>query len=273
MKNNLLKSLLLCSLCLFTACGGSTDSAGQTPADTTSTESANTAVTAETTPAETEESTFSRPSRAVQSVEDDTDYTGKTTLTYIGHASVKIRSKNGSILYIDPNFYTGNYDDEADYILVTHGHDDHLPCDKVTLKDSGEMITYEEALHDGVYESYELGDFTVQAVPAGGNPNHSIDCCVGYLVTVDGYTIYHAGDTSMIDQMNDLTDVHIDYAMYPIDGVYNMDAVEATEVANLVGAVNNIPIHENDTGSSKKSDKFTPNGRLVLNYGETVVIE
>jgi hypothetical protein len=61
--------------------------------------------------------------------------------------------------------------------------------------------------------------------------------------------------------------------MYPIDGIYIKDAAEATEVANLVGALFNIPIHEFDQGNSKKSDKFTPAGRLILEYGETITIK
>lgn len=139
------------------------------------------------------------------------------------------------------------------------------------------MITYREALHDGIYESYDFGNIQIEAVPAGGNSNHNVNRCVGYLVTVDGITIYHAGDTSMLDSMQGLAARKIDYALYPIDGVYNMDAVEATEVANLVGAKNNIPIHEfdnheEDSSAVKKSDIFTPNGRLVLEYGETIVI-
>ena len=122
----------------------------------------------------------------------------------------------------------------------------------------------------GEYKKYEIGPFKIEAVAAGGNPNHDVRYCVGYLVSVDGFTIYHAGDTSKIEQMKDLSSRNIDYAMYPIDGIFNMDAVEATEVAKLVGAKNNIPIHEFDSEGSKKSDNFKPEGRLVLEYGQTI---
>lgn len=92
-----------------------------------------------------------------------------------------------------------------------------------------------DALVNGEYKTFEFGPFTVEAVAAGGNPNHDVKYCVGYLVSDDGYTIYHAGDTSKIEQMNALKDHSIDYAM--------------------------------------KSDKFTPQGRLVLDYGQTIVLE
>ena len=194
----------------------------------------------------------------------------KTTLTYIGHASVKIVAQDGSVLYIDPNYYKGDYTDLADVILVTHQHDDHKPYYKVKLKEGGKQIENRDALVKGEYKKYEIGPFKIEAVAAGGNPNHDVRYCVGYLVSVDGFTIYHAGDTSKIEQMKELSSRNIDYAMYPIDGIFNMDAVEATEVAKLVGAKNNIPIHEFDSEGSKKSDNFTPKGRLVLEYGQTI---
>ena len=194
----------------------------------------------------------------------------KTTLTYIGHASVKIVAQDGSVLYIDPNYYKGDYTDLADVILVTHQHDDHKPYYKVKLKEGGKQIENRDALVKGEYKKYEIGPFKIEAVAAGGNPNHDVRYCVGYLVSVDGFTIYHAGDTSKIEQMKELSSRNIDYAMYPIDGIYNMDAVEATEVAKLVGARKNIPIHEFDSKGSKKSDNFTPKGRLVLEYGQTI---
>ena len=49
--------------------------------------------------------------------------------------------------------------------------------------------------------------------------------------------------------------------------------VEATEVAELVGACCNITIHEYDQGDSKKSDNFTPKGRMILEYGQTINIK
>ena len=199
-----------------------------------------------------------------------TEKESDTTLTYIGHAAVKIVAKDGTVLYVDPNYAEGDYSDAADVLLITHGHSDHQPAASFVAKDSCEKITYQEALVNGEYKHFDVGPFSIQAVAAGGNPNHDINVCVGYLITVDGITIYHAGDTSKIDQMEELKDKNIDYALYPIDGIYNMDAVEATEVANLVGAKNNIPIHEFNSGDERKQENFTPEGRLELQYGETI---
>jgi len=209
--------------------------------------------------------------------EEKIDYSGKTTLTYIGHATVKIVAKDGTVIYIDPAYKSSGaaaYSDEADYVLVTHVHDDHIPCEFVKLKDGGQTITWKEALHDGIYETYDFGNVKIEAVKSGGNGNHRVEECVGYIVTVDGVSVYHAGDTSKNDWMSEIAEHHIDYAMYPIDGIYNMGATQATEAANMIGATHNIPIHEFDDVMSgkKKSDKFNPEGKLVLEYGETIII-
>lgn len=192
------------------------------------------------------------------------------TLTYMGHASVKIKSKSGQVIYIDPYYNKGDYSEGADYILVTHEHDDHNKVDKCTKNENCTIIRSRDALKNEVYQNYDYGDIKIEAVPAGGNDKHSVKICVGYIITVDGIKIYHAGDTSKLDTMAELKDKEIDYALFPIDGEYNMDAKEATEVANIVGAKNNIPIHENDMGDTKKSDNFTPEGKLVLEYGESI---
>lgn len=246
------------SLTLLTGCGGQTESTDASIDDVTTT-------AADAT--ETEDTASDDASSEIPTL------SGNPTLTYIGHASVKIVASDGTVLYIDPNYYAGDYSDPADYVLVTHCHDDHQPHKDVTLKDGGQLITYKEALHDGTYETYDFGNIKIEAVAAGGNANHSIDSCIGYIVTVDGISVYHAGDTSMIDQMKELTERNIDYAMYPIDGIYNMNATEATEVANLVAARNSIPIHEFDDYGKKKSDKFLPENRLVLEYGETIELQ
>lgn len=198
--------------------------------------------------------------------------TMKTSLTYIGHAAVKLTTKKGQVVYIDPAYAKGDYSEAADLILVTHAHSDHFMPSLMNKKKDGKLITWKEALINGQYQTFDVDGIHVEAVPAG-NKNHDINQCVGYLITVDGKTIYHAGDTSMLDTMSRLKEKKIDYAMYPIDGQYNMDAKEATKVANLVGAANNIPIHEFDTGDVKKSDAFVPENRLVLEYGQTINLD
>lgn len=212
---------------------------------------------------------------AGDTAEEIPEETGDTTLTFIGHASIKLKSKDGRVVFIDPaNYSPGAYDDEADFVLVTHAHSDHTPCDKVKMKEDTVQITWKEALIDGVYQSWDFDGIKIEAVAMGGNSNHAIGSGVGYLVTVDGICVYHAGDSSNHEALHYISGYDIDYALYPIDGVYNMDAEEATELANLIGAKHNIPIHiSNASPKVDKRDKFNPEGRLIVMEGDTIVLE
>lgn len=192
------------------------------------------------------------------------------TLTYLGHASTKITTSKGTIIYIDPYYYKGDYSSPADIILITHDHSDHNNDSLCTKSDDSQLITAKTALVDNVYQTFTIDDVTIEAVPAGGNNNHPIGYGVGYILTFDDLTLYQAGDTSYITEMDALADRNLDYALFPIDGQYNMDAIEATKVAGIVGAKNSIPIHEFDSNGSHKADDFTPANALKLDYGETI---
>ncbi len=268
---------ILCTLVLLalsiTACqnNNSTDTS-PTPAQEENMKSTPTPTQAPTatptiapTPAETPAPTTAAPVSTIKNTEP-------FTLTWIGHASVKLKSKSGKVIYIDPNFAQGDYSEKADFILITHAHDDHQPCEAVVPNDNCVTIKFGDAYDNGTYKSFDYGDIQIEAVPAGGNGNHAIGSGCGWLVTVDGVKVYHAGDTSMIDEMKELTKREIDFAMYPIDWLYNMGPKEATEVANLVAAKVNIPIHDMNGFNEHKEDKFTPEGKLVLAKGETIYL-
>jgi len=195
-------------------------------------------------------------------------------LTYIGHAAIQLTASDGRTILIDPSVssYSG-YPKEADFVLVTHGHEDHKPYYKVKVKEDGMKITHKEALINGEYQRWESDGIVIEAVPAGGNEFHPIDAGVGYVVTIDGISVYHAGDSSNVEELHVIAEKEIDYAFYPIDGVSNMDAVEASELANIIGATHNIPMHMNNAPGEDKSVNFTPEGRLVLKETETIPLE
>lgn len=69
--------------------------------------------------------------------------------------------------------------------------------------------------------------------------------------------------------MKNLSGTGIDYALYPIDGQYNMDASEAVKCADTVGAVHSIPIH----WFSADPSAFVCDGALQMAYGETIDLE
>ncbi|MBQ6401898.1 MAG: MBL fold metallo-hydrolase [Firmicutes bacterium] len=236
---------------LLAGCGGGGDESGQDAAEETA------SVQTEATNAENTEA-------------------ADPTLLYMGHASLRIVTGEGKVIYIDP-FAGDGYDLPADLILETHGHDDHTAQDLIKDR-SGDcrVITWKEALADG---SFDLGYVTVEATQAGNNPNHSIDECVGYILTFsNGRSVYVSGDTSTTDQMAELADKHIDYALFCCDGVYNMDLEEAAKCAETVQAKHNIPYHivpadDPDHFDRERAEQFAAPNKMILEPGEEITIQ
>ena len=168
-------------------------------------------------------------------------------LTYFGRASVKLVAAGNYVIYIDP-FAPGDYTQPADLVLVTHGHDDHNQVGLVTLKPSGVVVAPVGAVpardHRPVKEgdAFTLGPARVRVVPAY-NSNHKREQCVGYVLSADGVTLYHAGDTSLIPEMAQLQPLGVDYALFPTDGYWNMGGAEARRCADLVKPRKALAIH------------------------------
>ncbi len=199
-------------------------------------------------------------------------------LLYMGHASLRIVTGEDKVIYIDP-FAGDAYDMTADLILQTHDHFDHKDMSKISSRSSDcVVITQKEALSGGIHNSFDQGYVKVEAVEAGYNKNHDKKNCVGYILTFgNGATLYVSGDTSTTDQMPELASRGLDYAFYCCDGVFNMDAAEATQCASLVGAKVNIPYH---TGSASETifdetnvARFTAPGAYILKPGEELVLK
>ena len=218
------------------------------------------------------------PALAEAAAGEDADNTAvvPATLLYQGHASIRITTGEGKTIYIDP--YAGDgYDMPADLILITHDHSDHNKVKLIKSRNEGcTIITNAEALTDGVYNTFDLGYVTVEAVQAGNNKNHNIKVCVGYILTFnDGITVYISGDTSTTEQMASLSERQLDYAFFCCDGKYNMDAAEASECAKLVGAKHSIPYHTKvgELFNQKIADKFVVDTKLVLQPGEEITLQ
>ena len=195
-------------------------------------------------------------------------------LLYQGHASARIETGDGKVIYIDP-FAGDGYDLPADLILITHSHFDHTQTDLIKSKNPGcEIITWKEALKGGEHQSFDYGFVKVQAVEAGYNKNHNVKECVGYVLTfADGIMVYFSGDTSKTPQMAELG--NLDYAFFCCDGVYNMDMSEAIECAKLVGAKHSIPYHmipadPQNNFDLELAESFDVPGRIILAPGETL---
>lgn len=186
-------------------------------------------------------------------------------LLYQGHASFRIISEDNCVIYVDP--YAGDgYVIPADIVLSTHEHPDHNKVSLVTLKENGKVYRSSDFMINGVYKTMTRNNIRIQATPAY-NTNHYMNECVGYLITVDGLKIYAAGDTSKTKYMRDvLSKEKVDYALLPIDGVYNMDVKEAAECAKIIGATHTIPIHmkPGKLFDEKKAYAFNAVGKLII---------
>jgi len=183
-----------------------------------------------------------------------------TLITWLGHASFKIEADD-KIIYIDP--YEGDYQEKADFILVTHSHHDHCDVAKIAeaRKESSVVVAPSDCALKigGTVESLQPGErltvegITIEAVDAynykrfrsPGTPFHPEGSGVGYLVTVKGKTIYHAGDTDLVPGMKGLKDVYV--ALLPAGDTYTMDNPEAAEAALAIKPVYAIPMHRLDT--------------------------
>lgn len=175
---------------------------------------------------------------------------------WLGHDSFRIDGKS-AVVYIDPYRLKGG--PKADLILVTHEHSDHAsPGDIEKIRKNGTVIVTIAAAAaklSGDVRTVKPGDeltvkgVAVRAVPAynlnkfrsPGVPYHPREAGhAGYVVTVDGVRIYHAGDSDHIPEMAGLAP---DVALLPVSGTYVMTAEEAAAAAAAIRPKLAIPMH------------------------------
>ena len=193
-------------------------------------------------------------------------------LLFQGHGSLRLTADDERVIYIDP--YKGKgYDLPADIILVTHQHSDHNRIKLCAQKTDCRIITNVEALAGGSHNSFDFGEIQIQAVEAS-NKNHDPKLCVGYIVTIDGVKLYASGDTSKTQQMESFSQLELDYALFPGDGIFNMGLEEAAECARISGAKHNILIHLKPGESyRKKGEKWNAPNKLILEQGEEIELQ
>lgn len=187
-------------------------------------------------------------------------------IKWYGHASFAIESDK--IIYIDP-WKIPNSAPKADLILVTHSHFDHLSPDDIDLlkKEETTIICSPDCISKitgdvrslSPGQEIEVQGIQVKGVPAynPSKPFHPRDnSWLGYVVIVNGVSVYHAGDTDLIPEIKDLGEISI--ALLPVGGQYTMDAEQAAQAANTIKAEISIPMHYGAgvVGSEKDAQKF-----------------
>lgn len=195
-------------------------------------------------------------------------------LLYFGHASMRITTSEGKVIYIDP--YVGDYSINADLILVTHSHYDHSDIDKVINRNKDcKIITYKDSLVNGEYKTFDLGYVNVQAVPAGYNSFHNEKECVGYILTLsNNKKIYIPGDTYITPYMKEIGKMNIDYAFIPCDGIYTMNVNEAYQAANIINSKYIIPYHMKPGSlfDEKIVKEFVLPNKLIIKPNEEILL-
>jgi L-ascorbate metabolism protein UlaG (beta-lactamase superfamily) len=207
------------------------------------------------------------------------------SIKLLAHAGFQIKTKN-KIVYVDLEKYS-RFSEKADLILVTHSHTDH--CDPVQIDKARKPDTLIIAPSDcvskingnvktlNVGEEIAVDDIKVKAVEAynvkrfrsPGNPFHPKGFGVGYLITAEGKTVYHAGDTDFIPEMKKLG--QIDVALLPSGGIYTMDNAEAADAALAINPSVVIPMHRWDTNAEEFKKKVEANSKIkvvLLNANE-----
>jgi L-ascorbate metabolism protein UlaG (beta-lactamase superfamily) len=186
-------------------------------------------------------------------------------IRYLGHSAFEL-SDNGTTILVDP-FLTGNPkaavsadEVEADYILLTHGHADHIGDTVAIAKRTGaEVVAIVElaqeigeegvTVHDpnlgGVIE-FDWG--WVKLVPAwhtSTTPKGTISTPAGLLIKMGETVVYHLGDTCLFSDLQLIArrGDHVDVAIVPIGGHYTMDRIDAVVAVEFVNPTHVIPCH------------------------------
>lgn len=226
-----------------------------------------------------------------------------TSFTWYGHAAIGI-STSGFSLLVDP-YFTGNSQTnqdsstlQADYILVTHGHGDHLGDTVEIAKRTGataisnaeicnwlarkEVKVHGMHLGGGFHFPFGYLKMTFalhgSALPDGsngGNPGGFL------LTTLEGKKIYLAGDTGLFGDMRLIGEEGIDLAALPIGDNYTMGPDDALRAVKLLQPRAAIPIHYNtfpviqqDPASwVKRVSQETNTIVILMKPGDTIEIE
>ena len=215
---------------------------------------------------------------------------GETKVTWYGHASFKIETPSGGVILIDPWLTAPSNPDKntlanigkVDYILLTHGHGDHIGQTVEIGKKTGAVLVapyglqfnmksvlgYPEQLATiatggnvggtidlpkvkarvTVVNAIHGSELTVPTIPAPapGQPSTMAGGNpVGYVIQIEGGpTIYHTGDTEVYEDMKLIAEFFkVDVMLACIGGHFTMDPARAALAVQHVKPQRVIPMH------------------------------
>jgi L-ascorbate metabolism protein UlaG (beta-lactamase superfamily) len=185
------------------------------------------------------------------------------------------RLGGSKVIYTDP--YQVKQSDNADVILLTHEHFDHLSLDDLKKVCSSKTTVVASPLcADGLKgvkakqvtflkpgEKTKVDGIEIEAVPAyninkfrePGKAFHPQgEDRLGFVLQMDGTRVYHAGDSDFIPEMKS---IHCDIALLPVSGTYVMTAEEAAQAAEALKPKVVVPMHYGAiVGSDADAKKF-----------------
>ncbi|GAB6906370.1 Beta-lactamase domain protein [Desulfosarcina cetonica] len=175
-------------------------------------------------------------------------------IQWLGHDGFVFTSTEGIVVLIDP--FQVAAAPQADLMLITHVHHDHCSPEDIArlVKPSTVIVTEAESAEKltslcGDIRVVIPGDrLTVCGIHIEAVPAYNVDKkfhpkaknWLGFILTIDGKRIYHAGDTDLIPEMKGFS---VDIALLPVSGTYVMTAEEAVAAARLINPKTVIPMH------------------------------
>jgi L-ascorbate metabolism protein UlaG (beta-lactamase superfamily) len=220
-------------------------------------------------------------------------------ITWLGHATVLIKSAGGTTVLVDP-FIENNpkyprqfaLPPKIDYVLLTHGHGDHISDAVPVAKNYGATVVAIYELADYIAKqgvektigmnlggTVEIGDMTASMVDAkhssgaqDSSGTHYVGVAAGYVISPQGGPVlYHAGDTHVFGDMRMIGELYRpEVAMLPIGGHFTMGPREAALAVKYLGAKTVLPLHWGTfpmlTGTPAQLAKLVDKGVKVVEW-------
>lgn len=221
-------------------------------------------------------------------------------LKYFSHSAFQVTTEKGINILIDP-FLDDNptspvksKDVKADYIILTHGHGDHLGDSfKIAKRCNSTFICVNELanycaehgfnahnMHIGGGFNFNFGrvKFTIAHHGSKTPDNQYTGEPAGVILSVENKNVYHTGDTGLFYDMKLIGEmIPIDYMLLPIGDNFTMGITDAVKAAELVNPKVAIPMHYNtfpvinaDPNQFKKSVEAKGITCKILNFGEEI---